>query len=1165
MSEAIRIVSTDPKQWTKDDFDRIAPELSIHQDFKEGAGKDPERVKSIMRDGLKSGMVDSVYNWTKDQFTYAKGRLEGGDAYIFLSGKLKYLSKDNPRLAEGNIPLIHIQPKAGEDLLEAINRTGERNASFSIQSQDQIDRVNKAVADTTQFAEGRMALYERAKERFKAVLAENKDILDALKEGGAAPEKIRRQKLIQGIAELEVILRQLPAEVRGKVGGFSQVASIDPVSVMKNGEVVATSKNEKGAIVAAWLQEGLSIGKANQKTSLPDGYTMQGKEDDQMHDRALADFFKKRLQIIDKELEKYLAKEYLEKIETTLQNAKPRKGDSGVKKSTLGAVVQEFADKAYEASLLDNDATVERLESLEKQIAKADDPKKEADLVEAWAITNTFGALAEQSSSRLKAALDYLKKELAGGRAARRAAEQARIDDIREKQGVISDALPGWTDAGLNKVNSPGWWEETKDLARQMVWSHASYEQILRRILPPEAQGIVEEWSDRIRRANGKTEAAALKNWQNLIQAIQSGFGGKGFMKTADALSELGEKREGKVSKLEGRQVELETIPIDKAEQLVRGEMNRGEYTKADIKQMEDALIAMPIESRRKHISIYRVIEEGRTESIPMTLDEMIFTTMAWEQADVRVKMENSGWTQESYDQMVKEIASSKVATAVRDYLKDFYRNSTKKINPVYSRMFGMGLPDNPDYAPTTYESRKASGEMSVDGSAVQNTTTPGFAKARVTHNEAFKITPATQIYQQRSSEQAQWVAFAELHREMNAVLNGKNVRLSMKQENGKRLSELMSQVLDNIAKGGGINTDAAYMKKWLGAATAGTAVASMSYNLKTIFNQFDAVTRFLYAMPLKDVMRAISNPQKVLESVPKSWNSETVQNRVLQGSNPAARFALKQAGMTPGKFLSAWYGVGATGLQPMQYGDGGLTTLSSAIVYSDAHAKALKAGLSGKDAEARALDAMDAAIWRFSQPVMFSAKSPVENNSHAAMKLLYMFASDARLKTGILIDAVQSIKDGKGSKADHLRRIGVVFLGAMLAQTVSNIYRDIFSDDDDDEIWTAGGYAKAAMLAPFQGFFLLGTAIDVAASSLTGQRAYTNSSNPLVTAGINAINAAKHSSDILQTDDMEAFFKELGRIARAISLTPVAAVPAAVLNPVKPIVGAKKNMDTGD
>jgi hypothetical protein len=994
---------------------------------------------------------------------------------------------------------------------QSIAETSPESKSFSIQSQDQIDRVNKAVADTTMFAEGRMALYEKAKVRFKGILAANKDILDALKEGGALPETIRRAKLLQGIAELEVILRQLPAEVRGKVGGFGVLA-----------------RGGTG-------------------------------------DTFLADFFAGRVKLIDKELEKYLSKEYLEKIESTLQNAKPRKGPNGVKKSTLGAVVQEFADKAYEASLLDNDATVARIESLEKQIAKADDPKKEADLVEEWAITNTFGALAEQSSAKLKMALDYLKKELAGGRVARRAAEQARIDDIREKQEVIADALPGWTDSGLNKVNSPGWYEETKDLARQMVWSHASYEQILRRIMPPEAQGIVEEWSNRIRNANNKTEAAGLKNWQNLIQAIQSGFGGKGFMKTADALAELGEKREGKVSKLEGRQVDLESIPIDKAEQLVRGEMNRGDYTKADLAQIEDALIALPLESQKKYISIYRVIEEGRTESIPMTLDEMIFTVMAWDQADVRVKMENSGWTQDSYDAMQKEIASSKVATSVRDYLKDFYRNSTKEINPVYSRMFGMGLPDNPDYAPTSYESRKASGEMSVDGSTAQNTTTPGFAKARVTHNEAFKITSATQVYQQRSAEQAQWVAFAELHREMNAVLNGKNVRLSMKQENGKRLSELMSQVLDNIARGGGVNTDAAYMKKWLGAATAGTAVASMGYNLKTIFNQFDSVTRFLYAMPLKDVMRAITNPQKVLESVPKSWNSETVQNRILQGSNPAARFALKQSGMTPSKFLSAWYGVGAAGLQPMQYGDGGLTALSSAIVYSDAHSKALAAGLSEKDADARALDAMDAAIWRFSQPVMFSAKSPVENNSGATMRLLYMFASDARLKTGIIIDAVQSIKDGKGSKADHLRRIGVVFLGAILAQTVSNVYRDIFSDDDDDEIWTAAGYARAAALAPFQGFFLLGTAIDVGVSSVMGQRTYTNSSNPLVTSVGNAVVAGKNASDILQTDDPEKFFKELGRIARAIAVTPVTAVPAAVLNVAKPIIGAKKNIDKGE
>jgi hypothetical protein len=248
-----------------------------------------------------------------------------------------------------------------------------------------------------------------------------------------------------------------------------------------------------------------------------------------------------------------------------------------------------------------------------------------------------------------------------------------------------------------------------------------------------------------------------------------------------------------------------------------------------------------------------------------------------------------------------------------------------------------------------------------------------------------------------------------------------------------------------------------------------------------------------------------------------------------------------------------------------MQYADAALTTLSSAIVYRDAYTRAIKAGLSEKAAEARALDAMDAAVYRYSQPVMFSAKSDVENNSNAAMKLLFMFMSDPRLKTGIITDAVHGIVSGKGEKSDHWRKIGVVMLGALISQTVANVYRDTFSDDTDDKIWTVGGYAKALALAPLQGFFLLGTAVDVGLSSVSGQPSYQNSSNPLVTSGENAIRAAKHSSDILQTDNMDKWMDELNRIARALAVTPVTAVPASVLNLAKPIRGAMKNAQKSD
>jgi predicted GNAT family acetyltransferase len=205
---------------------------------------------------------------------------------------------------------------------------------FSIQSQEQIDRVNKAVADTTQFAEGRMALYERAKVRFKGILAENKDILDALKEGGAAPEKIRRAKLLQGIAELEVILRQLPAEVRGKVGGFGVLA-----------------RGGTG-------------------------------------DTFLANFFRDRVRMIDEQLEKYLSKEYDEELYRVFERSKPKKDKPGEKPKGIGADIQDLFAKVKEAQKWTTEevnahlaAIDSRLES--EDLSPADEARltREADLI----------------------------------------------------------------------------------------------------------------------------------------------------------------------------------------------------------------------------------------------------------------------------------------------------------------------------------------------------------------------------------------------------------------------------------------------------------------------------------------------------------------------------------------------------------------------------------------------------------------------------------------------------------------------------------------------------------------------------------------------------------------------------------------------------------------
>jgi hypothetical protein len=122
IQELISIVKSDPRSWSREQYDLIRPHLAIHQDFRPGSA---ERSESIMREGLRSGMVDFLEPIEKGQYSYSRG-LIGSDAYLFPSQGLKYKSPTDPHLAPGNIPLFKISPQKGQDIYEAIVTTSER-------------------------------------------------------------------------------------------------------------------------------------------------------------------------------------------------------------------------------------------------------------------------------------------------------------------------------------------------------------------------------------------------------------------------------------------------------------------------------------------------------------------------------------------------------------------------------------------------------------------------------------------------------------------------------------------------------------------------------------------------------------------------------------------------------------------------------------------------------------------------------------------------------------------------------------------------------------------------------------------------------------------------------------------------------------------------------
>jgi hypothetical protein len=127
IARMVGIGEKSPYEWTREEFNEIAPYLSIHQDIRLGSDA---RAQQIMERGLQSGMVDSVGAWGRNH-TWAGGKMAGDNAYLFVSSKLKYRPGNlNPWLDEGNIPIARIKTKPGQtDIYEALIASRPQDAS----------------------------------------------------------------------------------------------------------------------------------------------------------------------------------------------------------------------------------------------------------------------------------------------------------------------------------------------------------------------------------------------------------------------------------------------------------------------------------------------------------------------------------------------------------------------------------------------------------------------------------------------------------------------------------------------------------------------------------------------------------------------------------------------------------------------------------------------------------------------------------------------------------------------------------------------------------------------------------------------------------------------------------------------------------------------------
>jgi hypothetical protein len=325
---------------------------------------------------------------------------------------------------------------------------------------------------------------------------------------------------------------------------------------------------------------------------------------------------------------------------------------------------------------------------------------------------------------------------------------------------------------------------------------------------------------------------------------------------------------------------------------------------------------------------------------------------------------------------------------------------------------------------------------------------------------------------------------------------------------------------------------------------------------------QLDNTIRFGLALDMRQIVSALSNPATITEDIQTVWESNAIQNRLQGGATAEARFLFSRYAGKP-NFAAK---IAEASMTPINWLDSAATSISSAIVYRANLNDAIAAGMPENLAKQTALDAASQAIYRFAQPVSFGQKSIVENNGNVMAKMFFLFMSDARLKTAILADAARGLATGSGDKGTHIRRILAIETMAVLSHVVSSAFRDAFSDDDDDEIWNPGGFAKAMLLAPLQGFFFAGTVGELAISKLTGQKTFNSTTqNPLLSSMEQGVRALNNLEDAFDLDDPDAMLKEWNNIFRSMALSPTMAAPAVLLNMVKPALGLYQNATTED
>ena len=547
---------------------------------------------------------------------------------------------------------------------------------------------------------------------------------------------------------------------------------------------------------------------------------------------------------------------------------------------------------------------------------------------------------------------------------------------------------------------------------------------------------------------------------------------------------------------------------------------------------------------------------------------EAVTALLMWQQEDGKRHMGgrrdeggliSSTW---SYDaDFIDELSSklSNEAWQVLVFLNAQYGGEYEGLNAVYKELYGVNLPQNPNYSPLTMNPLQGKSGETVDPvtgtSSSSGSFTPGSLRSRgvAIAEPQFRDAIVTFIGHKKQIEH--WKAYAVFTRDANAILGNRDVSNSAIAAHGQESVSIIRKWLDAFAQGGTRDAAAGIamnrgLQKWIGNAQSMALVG----RLGTVAVQATQLGAAAAKMPTGAYLKRLGKLLSGNLEWKAAFNSDYIRRRL---SEQPVIIQQAMEGLKAGKPTQLRHQVAKIG-KLIGGADALFTAGTFAMVYDYQYSQAIKSGASTTEAATLAGQEAERITDEIAQPTRMGARSFMEvSATNPMLKLAWAFGSESRKNLALMV-----YSGAKGTAAEKAQAaLYVVLLNGLIASVIRAAWRDMRDDDDevfDERNWSFKRLALATSTDWLFGFPVVGEGIQKAIFSMAGEFTFDgNLMDPVKDLGTAPIK--------LLTGESSNELRDLEKILTALGLfNNNAASATSLMHILRDAVGATKNLTSG-